>query len=126
MKKLSIEQIISIHNDIIDATGGSKGIRDFDLLESAINKSEFSFDGIDLYPDVISKISAIVYSIINNHAFIDRNKRIGVSSLWMLLKINKLNITYTEQELIDLGLSIANSLINQEELINWITKHIVG
>jgi death-on-curing protein len=85
-------------------TGGSHGIRDIGLLESAFNKALQTFGGEDLYPKLLDKVSTITYSIINNHPMIDGNKRLGVMVMWMLLKINNISIRYAQVEFIELGL----------------------
>jgi death-on-curing protein len=87
--------------------GGSAGIRDLGLSESALNRAFASYDGIDLYPSIIDKISAITHSLVGNYAFIDGNKRIGMSVMILLLKINNVNVHCTQKELIDLGLKTA-------------------
>ena len=87
MKYITINYIIKLHEKLIRATGGSSGIRDIGLLESAIENSKATFSGEDLYKSIEEKCSNICYSIISNHAFIDGNKRIGVSVMILLLKM---------------------------------------
>ena len=70
-----------IHDEVIEETGGSPGIRDIHLLESAVARPQASFEGDDLYPDIFSKASALGHSIIRNHAFLDGNKRTGYMSM---------------------------------------------
>jgi death-on-curing protein len=90
VKILKIEAIIKLHEKIIQKTGGSSGIRDIGLLESALNRSLQTFGGEDLYPDILDKISTTTYSFINNHPMIDGNKRLGVMVMWILLKLNNI------------------------------------
>lgn len=120
MKFIDFEELEFFHNRIIEKTGGSKGIRDKDLLESAINKPFQTFDGEDLYKDIFDKISAITFSLINNHGFIDGNKRIGVSVMLLLLKLNDIEIKYTQQDLIEFGLGVATGKYNEEFIKEWI------
>ncbi|MGO1712039.1 type II toxin-antitoxin system death-on-curing family toxin [Senegalia sp. (in: firmicutes)] len=124
MKSLSIEDIILFHEKIINQTGGSKGIRDKKLIESSINRAFATYGGKDLYPELIQKVSVITYSLINNHGFIDGNKRIGISTMIILLKINQIDIKYTQEELINLGLEIARGNIKENGILNWIKNHI--
>lgn len=124
MKVLSIENIILFQEKIIYETGGSAGIRDVGLIESALNRAFASYDGIDLYSSIIDKISAITHSLVGNHGFIDGNKRIGVSVMILLLKINNVKVYYSQKELIDLGLKTAEGLMKEKDISNWINDHI--
>ena len=125
IKVISIENIILFHEKIIKETGGSGGIRDIRLIESALNRPFMTYDGIELYSSNIEKIAVTTYSLINNHGFVDGNKRIGVAVMLLLLKLNKLMIKYTQNELIDLGLMAAEGTINEKDIMNWIKKHII-
>ena len=91
MKYLSIDYILKLHEKLISATGGSNGIRDMGLLKSAIENSKATFTGEDLYKSIEEKCSNICYSIINSHAFIDGNKRIGIYVMLILLEHNGTN-----------------------------------
>jgi len=124
IRVLSVENLILFHEKIIRETGGSAGIRDRRLIESALNRPFVTYDGIDLYPSINEKIAAIAHSLIRNHAFVDGNKRIGVAAMVILLKMNSINVSYTQQELIDLGLKTAEDIMNENDIINWIREHI--
>ncbi|MGD1836975.1 MAG: type II toxin-antitoxin system death-on-curing family toxin, partial [Nitrososphaeraceae archaeon] len=82
-----------------------------------------SFDNIEQYPTIEQKSARLAFGIINNHAFIDGNKRIGILTMLMTLKLNNIKISYTQQELINLGLSIANKSYNYENILKWIKDH---
>ncbi|KOC31710.1 type II toxin-antitoxin system death-on-curing family toxin [Clostridium botulinum] len=123
MKYISVEYILKLHTKLILATGGSDGIRDIDLLKSALQNSKATFGGIDLYPSIQEKCASICYSIINNHAFIDGNKRIGLYVMLILLEYNNIKLEYSQNELVELGLGIAKGEINQQSLIVWINNH---
>jgi death-on-curing protein len=125
MKSVEVDQIITFHKKIIRATGGSDGVRDRTVIESAINKAFATFDGIDLYESIYKKISVITYSLIKNHGFVDGNKRTGVSTMLLLLKINNIIINYSQMELVELGLKIAESKVNEEDIEQWIIRHQV-
>jgi death-on-curing protein len=124
MRFLRIENIMLFHEKIIRETGGSSGIRDRGLIESALNRAFMTYDGKDLYPGIKEKISVIAHSLISNHGFVDGNKRIGVAVMIILLKMNNIKVSYTQQELIDLGLKTAEGLINEENILNWINEHL--
>lgn len=124
MRFLSIENIILFHGKIIKETGGSAGIRDRGLIESALNRAFVTYDGEDLYPGINEKIAAIAHSLISNHGFIDGNKRIGVAVMVILLRMNNINVSYTQKELIDLGLKAAQGIMKEKDILNWIDEHI--
>ena len=124
MKVLKLENIILFHEKLVKETGGSTGIRDTGLVESALNRAFMTYDGMDLYSSNFEKIAVIVYSLINNHGFVDGNKRIGISVMIILLKLNNINISYTQQELIELGLKIAEGTFKEKDILNWIKERI--
>lgn len=123
MKSISIEELLVFQRKIIDKTGGAIGIRDLGLIESALNKSFATFDGLDLYTELEEKISVITYSLIKNHGFVDGNKRIGVAVMLLLLRLNRIKIIYTQAELSEFGLGIADGSLKEEDIKNWIQDH---
>ena len=123
MKYISIDYILKLHEKLILATGGSYGVRNIELLKSAIENSKATFAGEDLYKSYEEKCSNICFGIISNHAFIDGNKRIGIYVMLMLLEYNGIRITFAQKELIDLGLNIAKGEMKQDSIFNWIKNH---
>jgi len=124
IKFLSVENVIIFHEKIIKETGGSYGIRDRGLIESALNRAFMTYDGKDLYSDNIEKISVIAHSLICNHGFVDGNKRIGVAVMVIMLKLNNIKVGYTQKELIDLGLRTAEGFMKENDILNWIKEHV--
>ncbi len=122
MKNLELKQVILFHEKITNATGGSSGVKDIGLVESAINRGMASFAGEEFYKTIEMKIAAITHSLISNHGFIDGNKRIGISVMLLLLKMNSVEIVYSQQELIDLGISIASGNVDENGIESWIMK----
>lgn len=82
-----------------------------------------TFDGKELYESVEMKISVIAYGLISNHGFIEGNKRIGIAVMILLLKMNYIMITYTQQELIVLGLDVAEGKFKEKDILEWIKRH---
>ncbi|MCL2089479.1 MAG: type II toxin-antitoxin system death-on-curing family toxin [Oscillospiraceae bacterium] len=124
MIAITIEEIILLHEKLINTTGGSPGLRDYGLLESAVLGCYQSFGGQDLYPTIIEKAARLSYFLCNNHAFVDGNKRIAVTSMLVFLRMNDIKLIYTQAELITLGLGMANGSINFEDVLAWISVHI--
>ena len=120
---LTVTEIIGLHSKLISKTGGLDGIRDNGLLESAVFTTNNSFEGIEQYPTIEEKAARLAYGLVSNHAFVDGNKRIGVLILLMTLKLNNITITYTQSELIALGLSIADGSYKYDDIYKWILSH---
>ena len=123
MIKLTKEQVVSIHSSLIKASGGTDGVRDEGLLESALESPFQTFDGQDLYPSIIQKAARIGYSLVSNHPFIDGNKRIGIHIMLVFLAINGIDISCTQEDLIKIGLSLADDTMTFEELSVWLSSH---
>lgn len=125
MIRLSKSQIISLHKSLIEQFGGEYGIRDDNLLDLSINSPFQTFDGKELYLGPINKIVHLTYSLIKNHPFIDGNKRIGAHLMLILLELNGYYLEYSQEELIEIILSIAASTKSEEALLKWVKTHIL-
>ena len=123
MKLLTLDQIIILHEKLIIQTGGSVGIRDKGLIESARLRAMATFDGVDLYKTNEEKIAIMTHSLISNHGFVDGNKRIGIAVMLMLTRMNQITIVFSQDELILLGLNIANGIFDEGMIVAWINKH---
>lgn len=123
MNSIEFEQLVLFHEKIVARTGGSSGVRDAGLLKSALGRGDMTFGGTELYTPDEKKIAVITHSLICNHGFVDGNKRIGVAVMNLLCKMNDIILVYTQQELIDLGLAVADGKRNEEEIFEWIINH---
>ncbi len=123
MKRLTKTQILKMHSLLIQETGGSDGIRDEGLLDSALNLPFQSFDGEDIYKTIQAKAARLGFSLINNHPFADGNKRIGILAMLVFLEMNGIEIICTDEELVELGLGVADSSVSYKDLLNWIIDH---
>lgn len=120
MKKLTSKQVLNIHADLIFATGGTDGLRDMGMLESALNSPFQTFDQIDMYPTLQQKAARLAFSIVKNHPFVDGNKRSGVHVMLVFLAINGIFPDYTQEELIEIGLKLADGSIDDIFLFQWL------
>ena len=123
MIRLTKKQVLSMHSSLIAATGGSDGIRDDDLLESALEAPFQTFGGVDLYPALFQKAAPLGFSIVANHPFIDGNKRIGIHVMLVFLALNGIEIICTQQELTEIGLALASGTMNADDLFCWLNSH---
>ena len=121
---ISIKETEIIHNILIDKFGGSKGIRDIGLLESALARPFATFDNNDLYPSPIEKASAILESIVINHPFIDGNKRIAYTLMRLILLENGLDIVASQKAKYDLVISASIGEYRFDEIKSWIQSNL--
>ncbi len=119
------DEVIRIHNVVIDEFGGSKGIRDVGLLESAISRPFQTFDNKDLYQSPIDKSSAIFESLIKNHPFVDGNKRTAYVLMRLILLQYDLDISASQQEKYDFVIEAAKGSIDFNEIKSWIDKRVI-
>ena len=124
MIRLTKQQVISLHKDIIAVSGGSPEIRDDGLLDSALNAPFQTFSGTELYPTIIEKAARLGYSLIKNHAFVDGNKRIGAHTMLVFLALNGIEVEYEDNDFIQLVLGVAAGEISDEQLLAWLLTHI--
>lgn len=123
MIKLTKEQILLLHSELIKMTGGSDGIRDIGLLESALETPFQSYGGEELYPSVQAKAARLCYGLVKNHAMVDGNKRIGVHAMLVFLSVNGYELRYTQKELLDLILDVAADKKRYEDVLQWLLEH---
>lgn len=123
---LNVNEIIELHSKLIKKTGGLDGIRDRGLLESAIYSVFAGFDDEERYPTLEEKAARYAYALTTNHAFLDGNKRIGILIMLTTLKLNHVNLSFSQKELIQLGLSIADGTMNYEDVYRWVLAHKVN
>lgn len=121
---LTVDEIIYLHSKLVARTGGSDGLRDKDLLESAVFSALGGFGDEEAYPTIEEKAARLMYSIINNHAFVDGNKRIGIVVMLTTLKLNELELKYTQAELVELGLKTASGNASYNHILNFIKSHL--
>jgi death on curing protein len=125
MRYLTLHEVLEIHDKIIEASGGARGIRDIGALESAINQPRITFNQIDLYPDVITKAAALCFFLVLNHPFVDGNKRVGHASMEILLILNGYEIVAEIDDQEKLILDLAAGKVDREQFTSWVNNHII-
>jgi len=121
---ITLKEVQSIHDVLIDKFGGSKGIRDRGILESAINRPYQTFDQNELYPLTVDKAAAIFESIISNHPFVDGNKRTAYVLMRLILLENNLDIHAEQDERYEFVISAAKGEIKFDKIREWLTNHM--
>ena len=123
MMKFDSKKVIHLQKLVVEYSGGAVGVRDLDLLDSALNSCFQTFDDVDLYPTIEEKAARLGFSLVSNHPFIDGNKRIGVLVMLSFLEANGIKINYTDDDLIKVGMSLANGKMSYENLLKWLCSH---
>lgn len=123
MNYLNINQVLAIHSEVIEQAGGSRGIRDSGLVDSAVSRPQAIFGGKDLYPDIFSKAASLGHSLICNHPFVDGNKRTGYMSMRIFLNINGYDIIASEDDKYKFVIEIAEKERNEKSMAEWLKKH---
>jgi death-on-curing protein len=120
---LTAEQILFIHYRLVSETGGEHGLRDLGLLESAVARPRQTFGNEELYPNIFEKAAALMESLVNNHPFIDGNKRTGIACTVLFLRQNGITFSAKNSELEKFTLRVASSKIKRSEIAVWLKKH---
>lgn len=123
MIRFSKDKVLLLHKLIAEETGGSIGVRDEGLLESALDAAFSGFGGKEFYPTKEEKGARLGYNLISNHAFIDGNKRIGMYVMLTFLEVNGIHMDCTNEEVATVGLSIASGSMDYDALLCWIREH---
>mgnify|MGYP003306391096 CR=1 FL=1 len=123
MIRFSKEKLLLLHQIMAQATGGSIGVRDEGLLESAMEAAFSTFGGVELYPTKEEKAARLGFSLISNHAFVDGNKRIGMHVMLTFLLVNGIRLNCTNEDVVEAGLGVASGAMGYEELLLWIRIH---
>lgn len=123
MKQLTKRQALLLHEQLLQEFGGTAGIRDDGLLESALAAPFQTFGGQSLYPSVQAKAAQLGFGLVCNHPFVDGNKRIGAHVMLVFLALNGIELSYTQQELIDIIFAVAADRANNTDLLQWIIRH---
>ena len=122
MIRFSSDMVKQLHLMMAEATGGSVGLRDEGLLDSALESAFATFDGIELYPTTEEKAARLAFSLVSNHAFVDGNKRVGVFVMLCFLELNGIRINAESEDVIRLGLGVADGSMKYEEILSWIRE----
>ena len=121
--RLTVEQVLFIHMRLITETGGSPGLRDLALLESAVARPQATFGGTELYPDLSIKAAVLMDSLVRNHPFVDGNERVGITAAGLLFLGNGQRLTASNAELERFAGQVARSELSVEEMTAWLSKH---
>jgi death-on-curing protein len=123
VKYLTVEEVYLLHERLIQRIGGSSGLRDPDLLASAVARPQASFGGEELYPDLWTKAAALMHSLIKNHPFVDGNKRTAVTATGIFLELNGHRLTASNEEMVRFAVQLAAEDAELVEIAAWVQSH---
>jgi death-on-curing protein len=124
-RHLSLAEVLKLHDLIISETGGSHGLRDLGLLESALGQPQQTFGGDDLYPSLVAKAAALGFSLIKNHPFVDGNKRVGHAAVEAMLMLNGFDLSASVDDSEAEILAVAAGTLTRDHFQNWLEQHLV-
>jgi death-on-curing protein len=124
MRYLTLAEVLALHQQILQDSGGTLGIRDVGLLESAIAQPLAAFGGQDLYPSLIEKAAALAFSLVSNHPFVDGNKRVAHAAMEVFLVLNGHEIDCPVDEQETFWLRLAAGQGSRSDLVDWLSKHV--
>ena len=126
MRYLTFDEVTGLHRRIVAQSGGASGLRDEGALKAALDQPQMPFEGEELYPTPIAKAAALGFSIIQNHPFVDGNKRVGhaAAEIFLLLQGSEISATVDDQE--GIILRVAAGVMKREDFGEWLAEHTVG
>ena len=124
MRYLTLGEVVDLHRRVLQAGGGAPGIRDLGALDSAIAQPKATFGGVDLYPTVVQKAAALCFSLVQNHPFVDGNKRVGHAAMETFLVLNGTEIDAAVDDQERLMLDLAAGRIDRTHLTDWLRHHL--
>lgn len=123
MRYLTVADVLLLHSLAIDNFGGSHGLRDLGLLESAVGRPQATYGDKDLYPTLFLKTAALVHSLLLNHQFVDGNKRTAMFSAMEFIELNGYEFVAKQEDIVTAALWIENDKPEIEEIANWLEKN---
>jgi death on curing protein len=125
MRFLTLMEVLYLHRRLLDTTGGADGVRDLRIIDAALAAPKATFDGEDLYPGVLAKAAALGYALVQGHAFIDGNKRVGHASMAAFLRCNGYELKASVDEQEQVVLALASGTMGRDQLLAWLEQHAI-
>ncbi len=125
LRFLGLDEVIALHADQIDRYGGSAGVRDLGLLESAVASPEASYGGDYLHGTLPEMAAAYLFHLAQNHAFVDGNKRVAAATMIMFVYLNERDFACDENELVELTMGVASGKTTKAEVAVFLAARIV-
>jgi death-on-curing protein len=124
VRYLTLGEVLRLHADLVAASGGATGVRDLGRVQSALAQPMATFDGEELYPSIVDKAAALGFALVQGHAFIDGNKRIGHATMEVFLMLNGLELSESVDEQERTILAVASGTMSRDELTTWLAMRV--
>jgi death-on-curing protein len=124
MRYLTLDEVLNLHQYVLEQSGGSAGVRDMNAVESALAQPRMTFAGQELYPTLAEKAATLGFSLVSNHPFVDGNKRIGHAAMEIFLVLNGHEISAPIDEAEQTVLRLAAGELSREEWARWVQAHL--
>jgi death on curing protein len=124
VRYLALSEVLRLHSDLVAETGGAAGVRDLGRIQAALAQPMATFDGEELYPTIVDKAAALGFALVQGHAFIDGNKRIGHAAMEVFLMLDGFEVNESVDELERAILAVASGTMSRDELTNWLTARV--
>jgi len=124
MRYLTLGEVLDLHRRVMEQSGGADGVRDLGGVESAVAQPQMTFGGDELYPTIESKATALCFSLVMNHPFVDGNKRIGHAAMETFLVMNGFEIVAAIDDAEKIILTLAAGELTREEVLEWVTSNV--
>lgn len=125
MRYLTPQQVLFIHARLIATTGGEHGVRDVGLLAAAVARPQATFAGQELYPTLFDKAAALLQSLVQNHPFVDGNKRTGLTAAALFLRQNGWQLQTSNQAVESFTLQVAQGQRSLTEIVTWFQQNTI-
>ena len=123
MRHISLTEVIWLHDRLIQTSGGTSGIRDLGQVDAAVAQPRATFDGADLYPDLIAKAATLCFGLVRGHGFVDGNKRIGHAAMELFLALNGVSLDADVDDHEQIILTVAGGTASRDQLEAWVRAH---
>ena len=120
MDYVSLTEVLLLHARIVQLVGGAEGVRDFGLLESAVARPRATFSGTDLYPALWDRAAALMESLVQNHPFVDGNKRTGLVAIGVFLERNSYRLIANNDQVFEFTMSVARGDTRHQDIARWL------
>jgi death-on-curing protein len=124
MRYLTVNEVLEIYNRVMQQSGGALGVHDLGALESAVAQPRMTFDGAELYPTITEKAAALGFSLVQNHPFLDGNKRTGHATMATFLMLSGYQIEASVEEQVAIMLQVAAGALKRDAFTQWLREHI--
>ena len=123
MEYITLNEVLLLHVRLIQQTGGSRGVRDIGLLDSALARPQATFGGDDMYPDLWTKAAALAHSLVQNHPFVDGNKRTALAATGVFLELNGHKLVSSNEGAVDFIHRVIAGQMELEDMATWLRTH---